>query len=529
LTRINQEVPVKPQTLPASPELLQAAAAGADAVLKGRESDDAIRVHRLSVGGHRQRRGDGYMLRLRVPGGRLSTAQWRLAADVAAGCASRVHLTLRQDLQFYHLGLADLAAAAASLNQEGLSTYASGGSTVRNVTAAILGDQAPAPAFDPYPYAAALSARLSRHPLFNALPRKFKIGFGGAGPEEAQAWLNDLGFLPRLRGGERGFRLICGGGLGASPLSGLELVEWIAAEQTGPWAEAVLELFAQHAPPEQPQQNRAKRVLRALGLERVRREAAALAGAKAPDTALELPLPPAWGSLGLWVEAPAGDLSPAQMLGLGQALEEAGAHELRISFDQRLFVPGLDGPGQARLRAAAASLGLRSSPWRKDVRLVACAGPETCNRGLVNGKALAQDLDGLELPVSIHVSGCQNGCSQHLIAPLSFQGLVRVGARGRVPSYQLRVGRPLEQDGLRFGPVLATLPARQVRPALLRWIALWKADGRPQAFDAWIEARGSTGLQADVEALPPLPLGKLGCDLGSEEPFELSLGRSECH
>jgi sulfite reductase (ferredoxin) len=520
---------MKLQTLPASPELLQAAAAGADAVLKGRESDEAIRAQRLSVGGHRQRRGDGYMLRLRVPGGRLSTAQWRLAADVAAGCASRIHLTLRQDLQFYHLALGELAAAAAALNQEGLSTYASGGSTVRNVTAAIVGDQAPAPAFDPYPYATALSARLSRHPLFNALPRKFKIGFGGAGPEEAQAWLNDLGFLPRLRGGARGFRLICGGGLGASPLSGLELMEWIPAAQVGPWAEAVLELFAQHAPPEQPQVNRAKRVLRGLGLERVRGEAAALAAAKAPDADLELPLPPAWGSLGLWVEAPAGDLSPAQMLGIGLALEDARAHELRISFDQRLFIPGLDAKSQAGLRRSVEALGLRATSWRRDARLVACAGPETCNRGLINGKALAQDLEGIDLPVSVHISGCQNGCSQHLIAPLSFQGLVRVGARGRVPSYQLRVGRPLEQDGLRFGPALASLPARQVRPALLRWIALWKAEGRPQAFDAWIEARGTAGLQADVEALPPLPLGKLGCDLGSDEPFELSLGRSECH
>lgn len=520
---------MKAQTLPASPALLQAAADGAQAVLKGRESDEALRSRRLSVGGHRQRKGDGYMLRLRVPGGRLSTAQWRLAADVAAGCASRVHLTLRQDLQLYHVGLAELAAAAASLNQEGLSTFASGGSTVRNVTSAILGDQDPAPAFDPYPYAAALSARLSRHPLFNALPRKFKIGFGGAGPEEAQAWLNDLGFLPRLKGGERGFRLIGGGGLGASPLSGLELMGWIPAAQAGPWAEALLEIFARHAPPDQPQLNRAKRVFRDLGLERVRAEAGTLAADKAPDVAIELPLPGAVGSHGLWVEAPAGDLSPAQMLGLGLALDEARAHELRISFDQRLFIPGLDAGGQAVLRRMTEALGLRCSPWRKDARLVACAGPETCNRGLVNGKALAQELEGLELPVSIHVSGCQNGCSQHLIAPLSFQGLVRAGTMGRVPSYQLRVGRPLAQDGLRFGPALATLPARQVKPALLRWIERWEEEGRPQAFDAWIEARGSAGLQADLAALPPLPVAQMGCDLGSEQPFEVALGPSECH
>ena len=506
--------------------LLHELAVSAQAVGEGKLTEDAFKPLRLSAGAHRQRLGDGYMLRVRVPGGRLSLDHFAAVADVAAACASRAHLTLRQDLQLYHVGLDQVAKAACELAEQGLSTYASGGSTVRNVTCGILGDQDPACAFDPYPYAAALSARLSRHPLFNALPRKFKIGFGGPGREQAQGWLNDLGFLPLLRHGQRGFRLIAGGGLGASPQNGVEIEPFIAAEMAGPFAEAALEFFAAVSDPAQPTSNRFKFTLRALGAEAVRQAIHDRLTGKPLDGRLGAGDKPLGSSL--WIEAPLGDLSPLQLQGLASALRPANAKELRLSFDQRLYVPGLAEAALPGLIAECTRLGLPASPLPALARLVVCTGPQTCNRGLVNSKALGQELQHLDLPVSLHISGCQNGCSQHLTAPLSLQGTVKAGKEGRIPSYVLRAASHSDGAGIHFGPVLLTLPARRVKAGLEQLLSAWMQAASGSDLPKWLVAMGSGGLEALLQAAAPEG-GDIRFDCGSEKAFEVALGGSECH
>ena len=501
------------------------------ALAGGHIEDEAFKPARLAVGAHRQRGGSGYMVRVRIPGGRLSLAQWLAVAEVVrdASASQRVHLTLRQDLQIYDVALPLLATAVGALRERGLSTYSSGGSSVRNLTAGVLADLEEGLPFDPYPYAAALSARLSRSALFNGLPRKFKIGFAGPLHEQAQAWFNDLGFVPRLLDGRRGFRVLCGGGLGASPQSASELEDFLPATRLAACAEATLEYFNAVSPRDQPLTNRFKFVIRKHGLDTVRSEVRARAEGK-PD--LPEPVAVALGSAGacLWVEAPQGDLSAAQMLDLGALLECAGVDGLRISLDQRVLATGI---GQAEAEAALRpiqALGLRASPLRLPARRVVCAGPDTCNRGLVNSKALGKALDsaGVELPVSLHISGCQNGCSQHLIAPLSLQGVVQSGPHGRRPAYLLRSGQGLQGASLRFGGLLATLPARRVPPALAALLAAWRKEQRTLVFDAWLRAKGMAGLAPILAELPENTADEAK-DWGSDQTFGVALEGSECH
>lgn len=500
-----------------------------DAVLDrfeaGSPDEAVLKRLRHSVGGHRQRGGEAMMLRLRVPGGRLSLGAFNAALQLAAaeGSEARVHLTLRQDLQLYGIAPARLGHAVRAARAAGLASYASGGSTLRNVTCAVL-DGGP---FDPYPYALALSTRLALHPLFNALPRKFKLGFGGAGPEEAQAWLNDLGFLPLMKDGQRGFRVIAGGGLGPSPHSGLELLPWIPAQQVGPWAEAALELFARHAPPEQPQRNRFKFVLRSLGLEAARESMAQAVAAKPLDA--EPAVQGAEGGESLWISPSLGDLDAKRCLGVMAALKEAGCRQLRISFDQRLLATGLDAESLPKLEALCVAEGIVAERTRRAERLVVCTGPGTCNRGLVRSQALGRALDKEAWPSEIHVSGCPNGCSQHLIAPVSLQGLARSGPQGRYPAYALRVRPSQAGDGLRFGAVLATWPARRVPAALQRLRQAWQANTTGEDWSSWLEAQGAPAIKALTSSWVEPQDATDYQDLEAQEPFEVRLGESECH
>ena len=504
---------------------------GVAAVAAGQLGDEAFKAARLGVGAHRQRGGSGYMVRVRIPGGRLSLEQWRAVAEVVrdASASQRVHLTLRQDLQVYDVPLPSLATAVGALRERGLSTYSSGGSSVRNLTAGVLADLEEGLPFDPYPYAAALSARLSRSPLFNGLPRKFKIGFAGPLHEQAQAWFNDLGFVPRLLDGRRGFRVLGGGGLGASPQSASELEDFLPATRLAAYTEAALDLFNALSPRDQPLSNRFKFLIRKLGLDAVRSQIRQRTEGK-PDLA-----DPAAGALGaagacLWIEAAQGDMSAAQMLELGALLEGAGAQELRISLDQRVLAPGVAAEAAEAALAPIQALGLGASLLRKTARRVVCAGPDTCNRGLVNSKALGKALDaaGVELPVSLHISGCQNGCSQHLIAPLSLQGVVQNGPQGRRPAYLLRSGQGIQGHGLSFGGLLGTIPARRVPQALAALLAAWKQDQCTRPLDAWLRAKGLAGL-APILAAVPEDAEAEAMDWGSEQPFSVALEGSECH
>jgi sulfite reductase beta subunit-like hemoprotein len=45
--------------------------------------------------------------------------------------------------------------------------------------------------------------------------RKFKISFSSSDKDTALSYLHDLGFIPKIVNGERGFKVMLGGGLGS--------------------------------------------------------------------------------------------------------------------------------------------------------------------------------------------------------------------------------------------------------------------------------------------------------------------------
>jgi sulfite reductase (NADPH) hemoprotein beta-component len=212
------------------------------------------------------------------------------------------------------------------------------------------------------------------------------------------------------------------------------------------------------------------------------------------------------------------------------ALREARAQELRISFDQRLLIPGLPQGALPELAARFGNIGVSAELQRREARLVVCTGPESCNRGLVNSRALGRVLEAEPggWPCAIHVSGCPNGCSQHSIAPLSLQGLARRGPQGAYPAYALRLGEGVGPDGLRFGPILATWPARSVPDALRGLRQAWRDAPAPGSFTEWLRHQGSEGLKR-LGAAWTEPRGDDYRDLGSVEPFSVLVGASECH
>jgi sulfite reductase beta subunit-like hemoprotein len=131
------------------------------------------------------------------------------------------------------------------------------------------------------------------------------------------------------------------------------------------------------------------------------------------------------------------------------------------------------------------------------------------------------------------VSGCPNGCGQHHVAAIGFQGSARkVGGRA-VPQYFVLVGGGVGADGARFGRLAAKIPARRVPQALDRLVALWREERREgedaSAFFARVEPARARAALADLAELAEGELAPQDVvDLGESAEFRPETGEGEC-
>ena len=162
---------------------------------------------------------------------------------------------------------------------------------------------------------------------------------------------------------------------------------------------------------------------------------------------------------------------------------------------------------------AAAGLGLGEAGTIADP--VSCPGAEACRLAVTQSRGLARLLQehvtarpGLAeaaADLSIKISGCPNGCGQHHIAGLGFQGSVRKLEGRAVPQYFVMVGGGVTDGRAHFARIAAKVPARRSGEALERLVGLYRSEAprasRPKAFFQRVELPRVKQLLADLEAL----------------------------
>ena len=183
---------------------------------------------------------------------------------------------------------------------------------------------------------------------------------------------------------------------------------------------------------------------------------------------------------------PLGDFTSEQMRVIAELASAYSDGTVRVTMEQNLLFRWVK-IGDVRelyTRLSAAGLGLAEASTVADV--ASCPGAESCrlavtqSRGL--GKLLEEQLrarpDLIEAAdgTRIKISGCPNGCGQHHIATLGFQGSVRrLGSRA-VPQYFVMVGGGTTPQGANFGRLAAKVPARRMPEVVERLIAMYRRD-----------------------------------------------------
>ena len=221
------------------------------------------------------------------------------------------------------------------------------------------------------------------------------------------------------------------------------------------------------------------------------------------------------GFVAATVTVPLGDLSSAQYRVLGDLARAFGDGSVRVTAVQNLvfrWVRREDVPALYR-SLQAAGLGLPDADSIADV--TSCPGAESCKLAVTQSRGLGQSLEQhlRETPaliemarsLDIKVSGCPNGCGQHHIATIGFQGSLRKVDGRAVPQYFIQIGGGIDDDRTTFGRLAAKVPARRAPQALDRLVRLYAAekdDGEtPLSFFRRLEVARVKALLADLETL----------------------------
>jgi ferredoxin-nitrite reductase len=512
-----------------------------------REGPEAIKtvpgeVERLKwVGLYPQRQGgDAFMLRIKVPGGRLDADQARVVGEVADEFArgpapnpvfgdAYLDITTRQDIQLHWIRIGAVPEIWSRLEAVGMTTVQACGDSARNVLCCPVSGLDADEVFDAHPLAAAVSAYFTGNREYANLPRKFKLSVTGCREDCAQAEINDIGLWPaRLDDGTVGCNLLVGGGLSDGPRMASDIDVFVAPDpdQVVELFRAIAQLFGELGNRENRGLARMRYLVQELGPERFRAELAQRAAFRLETAGEALTRRYRGDHLGVHPQRQPGlhyvglNVTVGRMAGrdLVEAARLAGEYGdggLRLATDQNLILTGVPTERVEALLAEALLATHSPSPGAFERGVVACTGNEFCRFAIVETKARAatwaRELDRRLGPdeagdgiVRMHFSGCPASCAQPQIADIGFRGETAHRDDQIVEAVDIGLGGSLGTEAAFVDWVEGAKPVDEVPEALADLLTRYRAERRDgEAFHQWARRLPNAELRATLQGRRP--------------------------
>jgi len=412
-----------------------------------------------------------FMVRVRLPGGVCSPAQWLILDQLARAHGGRtIRLTTRQTFQFHWVLKRDLKALIRGLHEALLDTIAACGDDTRGVMCT-----ANASISALHAELAALAKQVSDHvipktrayheiwygdervagsadeePFYGRtyLPRKFKIGFVAPPSNDIDVYSQDLGFIAvASRGRLEGFNVAIGGGMGRT--DGVKrtyprlanVVGFIPRDRLVATTDAVLSVQRDYGDRLERQRARFKYTIDDKGLDWIASEIERRQGFSF-EPAREVLFTSNGDDFG-WAEDERGDWRYTLFVENGRisgplmdALRDfARLHkgDFRLTPNQNLIISGIRKEDRDGVEAVLSKLDRPGGVSALRRNAIACVALPTCALamaeserylpGLLTKIEALMEANGLmETAITIRMSGCPNGCSRPYIAEIGFTG-----------------------------------------------------------------------------------------------------------
>ncbi len=488
-----------------------------------------------------------FMVRLKIPAGRLTAEQYLALDDLADRYANgTLRITTRQDIQFHGVLKSDLKKTIAEVNAAAITTLGACGDVVRNIT------MTPAPIRD------AVHARLEEdallltrellprtrayaeiwldgekvaspeavEPLYGDvyLPRKFKIGLATPDDNSIDVFSHDIGIIALFEGEcLAGYNLALGGGFGMThnkPKTYPRLatpIAFVGPDDLVRAVKAVVKLQRDHGDRRDRLHARLKYLVDDKGLDWIKATLEEYFGGPLapphPMPQFKMPDHHGWHPQGdgkWYLGIP---VSSGRVVDRGkERLRSALRHVIAAFRVDPILTPQQDiilsnvspderGPLERDLRSHGVLLAEDLSPVRRWA--MACPALPTCGLALTEAERVKLPLiaeietllarHGLaDERMTIRMTGCPNGCTRPYIGDI---GLV-----GRMPGYYaLYVGGDFE--GTRLSEQLLDKVALEEVPAILEPLfALFARARRPgEGFGDFCHRQGLDVLRERIE------------------------------
>jgi ferredoxin-nitrite reductase len=511
-----------------------------------REGPDAIKTvpgeaERLKwVGLYPQRQGgDAFMLRIKVPGGRLDAAQAEVIGEIADEHArgpapnpvfgdAYLDLTTRQDIQLHWVRIGAVPEIWARLEAVGMTTVQACGDSARNVLCCPVSGLDADEVLDAHPVAQAVSDFFTGNREYANLPRKFKLSVTGCREDCAQAEINDIGLWPARRDdGTVGFNVLVGGGLSDGPRMASDIDVFVTPEpdRVVEVFRGIAQLFGELGNRENRGLARMRYLVQELGPERFRAELAARTAFGLEPAGQALTRRYRGDHVGVHAQRQPGlhyvglNVTVGRMAGrdLAEAARLAAEHGdggLRLATDQNLILTGVPAGRVEPLLAEPLLATYSPDPGAFERGVVACTGNEFCRFAIVETKARAatwaRELDRRLGPdeagdgiIRMHFSGCPASCAQPQIADIGFRGETAHRDDQILEAVDIGVGGSLGTDAAFVDWVEGAKPVDEVPEALAALLTRYRAERRDgEAFHQWARRLPNDELRATLRGRP---------------------------
>ena len=463
-----------------------------------------------------------FLLRVKIPGGRLTTSQAEVIAKISRQYArSTIDITTRQSVEFHWLTIESLPDVLKQLDEIGLTTIEAAGDCPRNIIINPLAGIDPDEIVDISLIAERLNAFFHNNRDFSNLPRKFKIGITGSTHNSIKAEINDLAFVPAVRAinGQKitGFMVLIGGGLSHQPRLARRPSLFVLPHEVVKVAAAVATIFRNFGYREKRNHARLKFLLDDWGEDKFMAELLKITGPLHDGgDALSLRWDPGrnygihsqkqkglfyWG-----VGVTGGKLSPEELLDIAKLADRYGNGAIITTNTQNLIVPNISQQNIAGLKSETFYINKFRQERSLITRIVSCPGKEFCPFALTETKgriasiaSAVEEAVGQDIPIQIHLSGCGNTCGQSQIADIGLQGAA-IQVDGQVgEAFEFWLGGGLGENARLAVKIPEKIAAKNIEKVVAGIIKEYIAKRQAgESFAQYIDRSGSPNLAAFV-------------------------------
>lgn len=490
------------------------------------------------------------MVRTRIPGGRVSAAQFLAELDLCDRLANgTVRITSRQGFQLHGVLKSDLRETLRAINDSKLTTLAACGDVNRNVMAC------PAPfKTKVYEQMQALSQELAEYfrpkttayydlwlkdengeevdatefmpveePIYGEryLPRKFKMGI--ALPEDncVDLYTHDIGLMAIVENSSIvGYNVLAGGGMGRTPSAEKTFpaighrIAYVTAGQVVAVCEAIVKVQRDFGNREDRKIARLKYLIADWGVPKFKAMVEQYYGKGLPDphptdvTGVDDHI--GWheqgdGKLFLGINIENGRIKDEGDLriksGLRAILTRFGMNT-RLTALQSVILCDVHPKDKAEINRILADHGIKGVEELSLVRRysIACPAFPTCGLSITESErvlpGIIDDLDveiaklGMQSDkIAVHMTGCPNGCARPYTPDIGLVGKA-------VGKYTMFLGG--NPEGTRLGFIYKDMvPTADIVPTLIPLLIAYKAERKgSESFGDFCTRRGQEALEA---------------------------------